>query len=178
MADFFSGLGSGTLALLEHLLILLLCVSGIVVSCFTFTGLWLIGLAALLAQLFFGEPSWWMVAGLLAASAFLEVLEWAASFLGIAKRGGSSAAGWAALGGSLVGMMLGGFIPIPVLGSLVGLLAGGFLCAYGVERRRMERGAAAHVARGAVWARLLVLLLKLGAALIGTIVFFWGLYWG
>ena len=89
------------------------------------------------------------------------------------RRGGSSAAGWAALGGGLAGMILGGLLPVPLLGSLVGMLVGSYLCAYAVEKRRLRQSApAARIARGAVWARLAVLFLKTAAAL-GMSILLW-----
>jgi uncharacterized protein YqgC (DUF456 family) len=66
-------------------------------------------------------------------------------------------------------MILGTFIPIPVIGSFIGLIAGSFLFAYWVERRRLvHNGNAAHIARGAVWARLLVMFVKTVVALAMT----------
>lgn len=67
--------------------------------------------------------------------------------------------------GGIAGAVLGGiFIPLAIVGPLAGMLAGSFLGAYAVERHRLRRnGAAAHVAMGAVWAQLGMLVLKVAA---------------
>jgi hypothetical protein len=52
------------------------------------------------------------------------------------------------------------------VGSLVGMLIGSFALAYAVERRRLNDGPqAAHIARGAVLARLLMIFLKVAVTL-------------
>ena len=91
----------------------------------------------------------------------MDIIEWFAAAWGVRRRGGSAAAGWMALLGSLAGAILGGMI-VPVLGSLVGMLLGSFALVYLAERRRLQRAdQAAHVARGAVLAGISVLLLKI-----------------
>ena len=99
-------------------------------------------------------------------SALVEVAEFLASSWGIQKRGGSGWAGLAALAGGIMGLILGTFIPVPLVGNLIGMLLGSFACAYAVERYRLEHhGQATHIAFGAVIARLLILLLKIGVTL-------------
>lgn len=149
-------------------LVVVLSLAGVLVSLMSFTGAWLISLAAVLLIVLRpdGEPGWWVAGSFLAVSTGLEIFDFFAGNWGVSRRGGSAAAGWAALGGGLVGMVLGAWIPVPVLGSLIGLLAGSFVCAYAVERRRLDHvGQAAHIARGVVWARLLVMMTKTVAAL-------------
>lgn len=150
---------------------IMFCLIGIMLSLISFTGAWLIALSAVMLILLRADdaPGWWVAGMLLAGSAALEVFDFFAAKWGVARRGGSSAAGWAALFGGLGGMLLGSLIPLPVIGSLVGLIAGSYFAAYHVERRRLLRDdAAAHIARGAVWARLMVMLVKTMAAIAMT----------
>ncbi|MEN7972945.1 MAG: DUF456 domain-containing protein, partial [Verrucomicrobiota bacterium] len=96
----------------------------------------------------------------------VEIAEALASAWGVKKRGGSKASGWAALGGGFLGMILGGLIPVPIAGSLLGMLAGSFGCAFLVEHSKMKKADhAAHVATGAVLARLGIVFLKIGVTL-------------
>lgn len=161
-------------AFLLYILAALLCLGGLLLSCISLSGTWLVLAAA-------GLISWLRrpdFPGLAVLILFLllcivvEVLETLAGTWGVQKRGGSKAAGWAALGGGLLGMILGGMV-IPVIGNLLGMLAGSFGFAYWVEHARMKKAAhAAHVAFGAVIARLSVVILKLGVtlAMIATLI--------
>ena len=66
-------------------------------------------------------------------------------------------------------MILGSGIPVPVLGNLIGMIMGSFLLAFLVEHNRMKKVEhAAHVATGAVIARLSVIFLKITATLAMT----------
>jgi len=146
----------------------LLCAGGIFASLLSFTGAWLIVLAAL--ALFLIQPrtplDWSLLAAFVVISIVLEILEFFAAKLGVSKRGGSAAAGWAALAGGIAGMFLGTFIPVPVFGTLIGMMAGSFFAAFYVEKRRLNHDEkAAHIAWGAVWARLIIMLVKTVAAL-------------
>lgn len=151
-----------------------LCLAGLFVSLFSFTGSWLVVIAS--GLLFWirddGAVTGWLVLSLVGISALVEVFDFFAGTVGIARRGGSAKAGWAALVGGMIGMILGGFM-IPVLGSLIGMCAGSFLFAYVVERNRLNHDSkAAHIARGAVWARLGVMFVKVTATL-GTTAALW-----
>ena len=118
---------------------------------------------------------------ILALSVATEGLETAAGHFGVTSRGGSKAAGLAAVGGGFFGLLLGTFIPIPVAGSLLGMCAGSFVCAYLVERRRQgTHKGAAHVARGVLVARIAVIGFKVSSACVTTCVLLWGFYrgWG
>ena len=101
-----------------------------------------------------------------AVCATVDIVEWFAASWGVRRRGGSAAAGWMALLGSLGGMVLGSlWIPIPLVGGLLGMMAGSFGLVYWTERRRLQKSApAAHIAAGAVLAGMSMLLLKVGAA--------------
>lgn len=146
----------------------LLCFLGFILSCLSLSGTWLVFGASILVA----WKRWPDFPGLPVLVLFLvlcigvEVAEALAGAWGVQRRGGSRAAGWAALGGGFIGMVLGGFIPIPVIGSLIGMLAGSFGCAFLVEHARMKKADhAAHVATGAVLARVGVIFLKVGVTL-------------
>jgi len=144
----------------------LLCLGGLVLSVFSISGTWLVLGAALGAAFLSGPgefPGWPALLAFGAVCAAVDVIEWFAAGWGVRRRGGSAAAGWMALLGSLGGAILGGMI-VPVLGSLVGMLLGSFALVYATERRRLRRAdRAAHVARGAVLAGISVLFLKVVA---------------
>ncbi len=152
---------------------LLLCLAGLVLSALTFSGTWFVlGAALLLAWLrgpgFPGAAT--LIVFLLLCIA-IEVAEWLAGAWGVQKRGGSKLAGVAAMFGGLLGLLLGSFIPIFVIGPLLGLLAGSFAGAYLVERHRLQAHAGAlHIATGAILARIAMLLVKITVTL-GLVVF-------
>jgi uncharacterized protein YqgC (DUF456 family) len=142
-----------------------LCLLGFILSCLSLSGTWLVFLAAGIVSWF----NWPEFPGLVTLAVFLllcigtEVLEALAGAWGVQKRGGSKAAGFAALFGGFLGMLLGGFIPVPVIGNLIGMLAGSFGLAFLVEHGKMKKtDHAAHVATGAVLARISVIFLKVG----------------
>ncbi len=146
----------------------LLCLAGFILSCLSLSGTWLV----LAASGLIAWARWPDFPGIGTLVIFLllcigvEVAEALAGTWGVQKRGGSKAAGWAALGGGFAGMMLGGLIPLPVIGNLLGMLAGSFGCAFWVEHTKMKKADhAAHVATGAVLARLAVIFLKVGVTL-------------
>jgi uncharacterized protein YqgC (DUF456 family) len=146
----------------------LICLAGVVISCLSLSGTWLVlGAAGLIAWIRWpGFPHWGTLAVFLLLCIGTEILEAVAGAWGVQKRGGSKAAGWAALGGGLLGMVFGSFIPVPVAGPLLGMLAGSFGCAFWVEHAKIKKAEhAAHVAFGAVIARLGVIFLKVGVTL-------------
>jgi uncharacterized protein YqgC (DUF456 family) len=143
----------------------LLCFLGFVLSCLSLSGTWLV----LAATGLVAWARWPEFPGLGTLAIFLllcigvEIIEAFASAWGVQKRGGSKGAGWAALFGGFAGLLLGGFIPVPIIGNLLGMLIGSFGCAYLVELQRMKKTEhAMHVATGAVVARLAVIFLKVG----------------
>ena len=144
----------------------LLCLGGLILAVFSISGTWLVLGAAIGAALLTGPGEFPGGPALLAFGAVcaaVDIIEWFAAAWGVRRRGGSAAAGWMALLGSLAGAILGGMV-VPVLGSLVGMLLGSFALVYVTERRRLQRAdRAAHVARGAVLAGISVLLLKIVA---------------
>jgi uncharacterized protein YqgC (DUF456 family) len=144
----------------------LLCLLGFVLSCLSLSGTWLVLAAGgLLAWMRWpGFPGVATLAVLLLVCIGVEAAEALAGAWGVKKRGGTKAAGWAALLGGFAGMILGTAIPVPFIGSLIGMLAGSFACAYVVEHARMKKADhAAHVATGAVIARLAIIFIKIAA---------------
>ena len=152
---------------LGYLGIGVLCLGGILLSGLSFSGTWLVVLAAWLGTWVSGDefPGWKTVAAFVLVSGAAEVMDTVAGSWGVKRRGGSNGAGLAALGGGLLGMLAGSLIPVPILGSLLGMFVGCFLGAYWVEVHRLEKAHAAHIARGAVLARVLMLCVKLGLTL-------------
>jgi uncharacterized protein YqgC (DUF456 family) len=152
---------------------LLLCFVGFILSCLSLSGTWLVLAAAGLVS----WSRWPEFPGIGTLILFIvlcigvEVVEAFAGAWGVQKRGGSKAAGWAALLGGFLGIFLGGFIPVPIIGNLLGMLLGSFGCAFLVEHHRMKKtDHAIHVATGAVIARLGVIFLKMGVTLLMTII--------
>lgn len=152
----------------------LLCFVGFVLSCLSLSGTWVVFGATLLVA----WKRWPDFPGIGTLIVFLlicisvEIIEAFAGAWGVQKRGGSKAAGWAALGGGLLGMLIGtAVIPVPVVGSLAGMISGSFVCAFLVEQTKMKQADhAAHVATGAVLARLGVIFLKVGMTLLMTLI--------
>ena len=138
----------------------LLCLIGLLLSMLTFSGTWLVLLAALITKFSIGFPNLGTLivfAGLCLATEGVEAL---AGFFGVQKRGGSKLAGLAALIGGLVGAGIGTGI-FPILGTFSGMLLGSFGAAFLTEWLRLKHHEqAAHIAWGTVWARLAVLFLK------------------
>jgi len=148
--------------------ILLLCLAGTVMSCIALSGTWVIALAAAVAALLPGEgmPGWGLVGVFLLISAAVEGIEFLAGYWGVRKRSGSRLASLAALVGGLVGMVVGALISPPLLGSLIGMIVMSFVLVYAVEHHRLkEASKAAHIAMGAVIARVAVIMLKVGTTL-------------
>ncbi len=144
----------------------LLCLGGLLLAVFSISGTWLVGLAALIAAALTGPdqfPAWPALVGFFSVCAAVDIIEWFAASWGVRRRGGSAAAGWMALLGSLGGAILGGML-VPVLGSLVGMMLGSFALVYWIENRRLKKSDhAAHIATGAVLAGMSMLLLKVVA---------------
>lgn len=157
----------------------LLCLAGLALSCVSLFGTWCV-VAATAIALFLSPgpfPNVLTLVLFVILAALIELAEWAAGMWGVQRRGGSGWAGWAALVGGILGLILGSFfIPIPVIGSLLGMLILSFGSAFAVERYRLKHsGQAAHIAWGAVIGRLLVILLKVAATLGMTVLLAIGL---
>ena len=145
---------------LTFVLTALLCLIALVLSALAFSGTWLVLFAALITKLSVGFPNLGTLVVFTLLCVATEAFEALAGFLGVQKRGGSKWAGFAALIGGLIGIVIGSAI-LPIIGTLIGMLAGSFALAFLVERRRLSHDAqAAHIAMGAVWARLTIMLFK------------------
>ena len=163
-----------------HVAIWVLCLTGIFLSLFSLSGTWLVVGAAILAVFLPGEhaPGIWTVLSFLALALFMEVLEWVAGAWGVSKRGGSGLGSLMALIGGVLGFFLGFMIPIPLIGNFVGMLLLSFLLVFWVERQRLGNDRqAAHIALGAVLARVYMVLVKTGAALGMSFWLLWNLYY-
>ncbi len=138
----------------------LLCGLGILLSALSFSGTWVVLGSAVLTWYSIGVPTPGILLVFLLICIATEVLEAIAGYHGVQKRGGSKLAGLAALLGGLLGMIAGSAV-IPILGTFLGMLLGSFALAYLSEWLRLKHHeTAAHIARGAVWARLRVMFLK------------------
>ena len=168
MELFFSSLGLA--------LVVLLCICGLVISCLSISGTWLVVIASILAAIIRpGFPGLWTIAIFVVVAALIEGVEVFAGAWGVKRRGGSSLTGVAAVVGGLAGLFLGS-LAAPVVGSLLGMMVGSFTLAFAVEYIRTKRSSnAATIATGAVIARLLVVLLKVGATLVMTTVLILGM---
>ena len=146
----------------------LLCVAGLLLSCLSFSGTWLVVLATLVAAFLTGPefPGWLTVSFFIFISILVEAADSVAGVWGVTGRGGSAWAGLAAFIGGLVGLAGGSIIPIPILGNLIGMMLGSFFLVYVVERHRLQKhDPAVHIAMGAVLARIAIVLLKVCATL-------------
>jgi uncharacterized protein YqgC (DUF456 family) len=138
----------------------LLCGIAILISALAFSGTWIVLAAALITFFASGFPTiaTLVVFTLLCIGA--EIIEAAAGWFGVQKRGGSKFAGLAALTGGLIGAAIGSGI-FPIIGTFLGMLTGSFALAFLIEWNRLKHhGQAAHIAWGTVWARLTVMLMK------------------
>jgi uncharacterized protein YqgC (DUF456 family) len=164
---------------LIHAGIWVLCLAGIFLSLFALSGIWLVVGAAVLA-LFLPAPQAmgiWTVFSFLALALLMELLEWLAGAWGVHKRGGSGLASLMALVGGVAGFFLGFSIPIPLIGNFVGMLLLSFLLVFLVERQRLGQDRqAVHIALGAVLARVIMVLVKTGAALGMSLWLLWRVY--
>ena len=167
MAEIFEWLSQCGIFLL-WVIIWLICIAGLILSCLSLSGTWLVVVAALITMPLrpTGFPGWRTITGFVLLSAVVELAEWLAGAWGVTRRGGSRWAGWAAVGGGLIGLVAGALIPIPVVGNLIGMMAGSFLCAFAVERFRLQHiDQAAYIAWGAVLGRIAAIVIKVVATL-------------
>jgi uncharacterized protein YqgC (DUF456 family) len=146
----------------------LLCLAGIALSCFSFSGTWLVVVATVVCGLLRGSafPGIWTVIVFVVIAAAVEGAEALAGGWGVKRRGGSTMAGLGAVLGGILGFIAGGLIPVPFVGSLIGMFVGSFALAFAIEYMRLKKAeSAAHVAWGAVVARVAIIFLKVGVTL-------------
>lgn len=127
-------------------------------------GLWV--LAALVALgAWLGEVAGWVVVATLALAALAELAEWLIVRSMNVRYGGSPRAFWGAIGGGLIGVLVGA--PIPVVGSIVAGFLGSFLGAAVVTWRELgDVDAARRVGWGVLLARVFSVALKIGVAIV------------
>ncbi|MEM7391654.1 MAG: DUF456 domain-containing protein, partial [Verrucomicrobiota bacterium] len=167
--DVFANIMEGTGYGLGVALIWLLCIVGVLLSCLSISGTWLVVVAGVIALFLGGResfPGWVDVILFAAVSGLVELMESLAGVWGIKKRGGSNWAGFGAFIGGIAGLILGSSI-LPIIGSLIGMMVGSFVAAYAIEHLRMKKTdeEAARIAMGAVVARLIVVLIKVFATM-------------
>jgi uncharacterized protein YqgC (DUF456 family) len=146
----------------------LLCVGGLILSCLSISGTWVIVLASILAAVVSPAPFPGLITILvfIGLAAAIELLEWFAGMYGVTRRGGSKLAGFMALVGGILGIFAGSIIPIPIVGSLIGMTFCSFALVYVVERHRLQQDAqAAHIAMGSVMARVFMIMVKVSVTL-------------
>lgn len=138
----------------------LLCATGVLISALSFSGTWLVLAAALITFFAGGFPSIGTLVVFTLLCIGTEIAEAAAGYFGVQKKGGSKLAGLAALAGGLIGAIIGSAV-FPIIGTFFGMLSGSFALAFLVEWNRLKHhGQAAEIAVGAVFARLIIILLK------------------
>lgn len=150
-----------------------LCLVGLLLSCLSISGTWLVLAACIVAAVFGGRafPGFTTVLGFLYLAILVEVAEYVAGVWGVRGRGGSWWAALAAVVGGVVGLMFGGWLPL--IGRPLFMAAGSFGLVYAVEYARLRRSnPAARIAVGAVLSRLGVLVMKTAATL-GMIAWLW-----
>jgi len=158
-----------------YIVMALLCVAAILLSCVTLSGTWLVLLSAIVALLLPDKafPGIWTIICFALVAVGVEAAEAIAGAWGVRKRGGSRTAAILAVIGALIGLVLGSFIPVPILGNLIGMIGVSFVLVYAVEKKRLQKtGQAAHVAWGTVLGRVFVLLMKVVTTL-GMITYLW-----
>jgi uncharacterized protein YqgC (DUF456 family) len=152
-----------------------MCLVGLLLSCLSISGTWMVVAATLLAAIVSGSGFPGLVTILLFVymAVFVEVAEYVAGVWGVRNRGGSGWAGVAAIVGGVLGLFAGSALPVAPFGNLVGMMLGSFALVYAVERLRLRRSAPAlRIAWGAVLARAGVVLMKVVATL-GMIGWLW-----
>lgn len=151
------------------LLIALAALMGLVMAAFTLPGAWLMLAAAVGCEAWHpGTFSWWTI-GICAALALLgEAAELIATALGATRAGGGRAGAWGAVGGTLLGAIVGTFMPPPIIGTLAGAAIGAGVGALTAERKWGGKSwdQAANIGSGAAMGRLVATVVKVGIALV------------
>jgi uncharacterized protein YqgC (DUF456 family) len=120
-----------------------------------------------------GATGWWIVGVVIALAVFGEVVELAASSVGVKRAGGARRSSLLALVGSIVGAITGIIVgvPIPIVGSVIAALAFGGIGAFvgawfGEVWKGRSYAQSSRVGEAAFWGRLVGTLSK---TLIGTV---------
>lgn len=154
---------------------------GVILTLFTFSGVWLTLLVALTLQLAYGEflpgigPlfSWWTLGAGGAIGLAAEIIELVASAAGAKKSGGGRSGAIGSVVGGVVGAIVGSFlIPVPIVGTILGAVIGAGLGAVTGERGISGRTwrDSMKVGAGAAKGRFLATIVKtILAAVVGLI---------
>lgn len=143
--------------------------AGMLLAVLQLPGTWLIlGIAGAYAWLYHFQRVGWAALACMAVLAIAgELVELLAGVHGARKAGATPAAGWGALVGGLIGMVVfTPLIPIPIAGTVMGGLLGCFGGAFLMEHRQHGRyGRSARIGVSAAQGRLVGLLAKLVIAI-------------
>jgi hypothetical protein len=154
----------------------------LVLVLFRLPGIWLMLLFTVLAAWWGwdeGMFSVWTLVAVLLLAVLSEIIEFLAGAVGARTMGGSGWSALAALGGAILGAVVGTFtIPAPVLGSLAGAIGGAWLAAWTVELmlgRRMHEAfrSGAGAGMGTLAGAVSKLAIALLVWLIITVAAFW-----
>jgi len=135
---------------------------GVALTLVTLPGMWLALLIAVGMQIW--QPTlfnWWTLVACAVLAFIGEVIEFAASAAGAAKGGASKKGAFGAIGGSLIGAIVGSFF-IPPIGTILGAVLGAGLAVAWVEMAFSQRTLtqAAKAGTGAAAGRLLATVAK------------------
>lgn len=159
------------------ILLILSFVAGLLLIPFGLPGLWLMVLAVsgFAALTGFERVGWPTVIAVAVLALIGEVVETWLGFKMAKRYGGSSRAGWGALGGGIIGAVMG--TPVPIIGNVIGAFLGAFVGAAALEHsghgdvgRSLGAGWGAVLGRAAAAATkialgLVIAILGIGAAL-------------
>ncbi len=162
--------------LLVGLALCVLNILGLALTALMLPGIWLMLLAAGLAQWWhlavYGTEmfSWWTLGACAAIAAAAEIIEMVASALGASRFGASRTGAAGSIAGAIIGALVGGFLlsfALPVIGTALGIIigaaAGAFSGALLAERHLKQRtwAEARKSGAGAAIGRLAATLVKL-----------------
>jgi uncharacterized protein YqgC (DUF456 family) len=155
---------------LYYVLLLVVLITGWLITILSLPGLWLMVAAAGVFAWVTNDSGYVSVTTIvvLAVIALLaEIAELLAGAMGAQRAGASKRAMLGAIVGGFFGALLGTFIPIPIVGNIIGACIGCFLGALGVELGiGKSSGAAFRVGTGAAVGRLAAIVLKLGFGIV------------
>lgn len=151
------------------------CLVCIALTLIGLPGTWMMALLALSTRLYAPELySWWTIGGCLGLAVLAEISDFIAGAVGAGAEGASKRAGLAAIGGGLVGAIVGTPF-LPPIGTIIGAVAGAGLSASLAEvtLRKPEEltlmataKRAARVGRGAALGRFIAVLVKTAIAVV------------
>jgi uncharacterized protein YqgC (DUF456 family) len=167
--------------ILSALLMVIASVVGVVLTLFTFSGVWVTLLVAILLQLGYAHflpevgPlfSWWTIGAGAIIGFAAELIELFASAAGAKRSGGGRSGAVGSVIGGVLGALGGSFlIPIPIVGTIAGAVIGAGLGATVGERGVAGRSwqASMKVGAGAAKGRFIATIAKtILAALVGLV---------